>query len=97
MALVNERFVRARLDGREPLGQAVRLPRLKEPPVSAANDTFQIVGVVRDALNAGLTEPIVPEIYIPFTVAGTSNLLVCSSSRSHKCPTCSCIDHSPSG
>jgi putative ABC transport system permease protein len=76
VALVNERFVRARLNGREPLGQAVRLPRLKEPPVSATNDTFQIVGVVRDALNAGLTEPIVPEVYIPFTVAGTSNLLV---------------------
>jgi putative ABC transport system permease protein len=76
VALVNERFVRARLNGREPLGQTVRLPRLKEPPVSAANDTFQIVGVVRDALNAGLTEPIVPEVYIPFTVAGTANLLV---------------------
>lgn len=76
VALVNERFVRARLNGREPLGQAVRLPRLKEPPVSAGNDTFQIVGVVRDALNAGLTEPLVPEIYIPFTVAGMSNLLV---------------------
>jgi predicted permease len=76
VALVNERFVRARLNGREALGQAIRLPRLKEPPVSAANDTFQVVGVVRDALNAGLTEPIVPEVYIPFTVAATSNLLV---------------------
>ena len=76
VALVNERFVRARLSGREALGQAVRLPRLKEPPVSAANDTFQIVGVVRDSVNAGLAEPIVPEVYIPFTTAGISNLLV---------------------
>ncbi len=76
VALVNERFVRARLAGREALGQAVRLPRLKEPPIAAANDTFQIVGVVRDTLNAGLAEPIVPEIYIPFTTTGTSNLLV---------------------
>ena len=76
VALVNERFVRARLAGREALGQAVRVPRLKDPPFSVANDTFQIVGVVRDTLNAGLTEPIVPEVYLPFTVAAQSNLLV---------------------
>jgi putative ABC transport system permease protein len=75
VALVNERFVRTRLADRAPLGQTVRLPRLKEAPVSAANDTFQIVGVVHDTLNAGLTEPVMPEVYIPFTVAGTSNLL----------------------
>jgi hypothetical protein len=76
VALVNERFIRARLAGGEALGRTVRLSRLKEPPFSAANDTFEIVGVVRDTLNAGLSEPIVPEVYIPFTAAGMSNQLV---------------------
>ncbi len=33
------------------------------------------MGVVHDTLNAGLTEPVMPEVYIPFTVAGMSNLL----------------------
>jgi putative ABC transport system permease protein len=76
VALVNERFARTRVTGRAPLGQMVTLPRLKDAPFSAANVTFQIVGVVHDALNAGLTEPIMPEIYVPFTAAGMSNLLV---------------------
>ncbi len=75
VALVNERFVRSRLTA-SPLGQIVRLPRLKDAPFSAANVTFQIVGVVHDTLNAGLTDPVMPEIYIPFTAAGMSNLLV---------------------
>jgi putative ABC transport system permease protein len=76
VALVNERFVRVRLTGQTALGHVVRLPRLKEAPFSASNVTFQIVGVVHDALNAGLTDPIMPEIYVPFTAAGMSNLLV---------------------
>jgi putative ABC transport system permease protein len=76
VALVNDRFVRARLGGLAPLGAVVSIPRLKQPPIVAANDTFQIVGVVRDTPNAGLAEPIVPEIYIPFTVTGFANLLL---------------------
>ena len=76
VALVNERFVRARLSGLAPLGAVVSIPRLKQPPFMAANDTFQIVGVVRDTPNAGLAEPIVPEIYIPHTVTGFANLLL---------------------
>jgi putative ABC transport system permease protein len=76
VALVNERFVRARVTGASALGQTVRLPRLKDPPFSAANATFQIVGVVHDTLNAGLTEPVMPEMYVPFTATGMANLLV---------------------
>ena len=75
-AVVNERFVRTRLPGGSPIGRIVRLPRLKDAPFSAANVTFEIVGVVHDTLNAGLAEPIMPEVYVPFTVVGRSNLLV---------------------
>jgi putative ABC transport system permease protein len=76
VALVNERFVRVRLEGTEPLGQVVRLPRLKQPPFAVRDDGFQIIGVVRDSLNHGLTDPIEPEIYLPFTAAGFANGLV---------------------
>jgi putative ABC transport system permease protein len=76
VALVNERFVRTRLAAVTPLGQTVRLPRLKDPPFLAANTAFQIVGVVHDTPNAGLADPIMPEIYVPFTAVGMSNLLV---------------------
>jgi putative ABC transport system permease protein len=83
VALVNERFVRARLTGPTPLGQVVRLPRLKDPPFLAPNTAFQIVGVVHDTPNAGLADPTMPEIYVPFTAAGMSNLLVV---RTHQDP-----------
>jgi predicted permease len=76
VALVNEQFVRTRLNGRAPLGRMVKISRLKEPPFNFENDSFQIVGVVHDKLNAGLTDPVVPEVYLPFTAAGIANLLV---------------------
>ena len=75
VALVNEHFVRTRLNGRLPLGQVVHIPRLKEPPVNLQTDAFQIVGVVHDQINSGLAEPIMPEVLIPYTIAGMSNLL----------------------
>jgi putative ABC transport system permease protein len=76
VALVNERFVRTRLEDRPPLGQIVRVPRLTQPPFSLPDAAFQIVGVVHDTLNTGLAEPPMPEIYIPFTTTGFSDRLV---------------------
>jgi predicted permease len=76
VALVNQRFVMTRLDGRPPLGQIVRLPRLRQPPFSVGDDAFQIVGVVHDVLNEGLANPVIPEIYIPYSAAGVADLVV---------------------
>jgi putative ABC transport system permease protein len=75
IALVNERFVRTRLEDRPPLGQVVRLPRLAQAPFSATNDSFTIAGVVHDVPNEGLREPTLPEIYVPFATTGVANLL----------------------
>jgi predicted permease len=73
VALVNETFVRARIPSRPALGNLVRLPRLRQPPFVVDVDSFEIVGVVRDTRNNGLTEPPMPEIYIPYTAAGFAN------------------------
>jgi putative ABC transport system permease protein len=75
VALVNERFVRTRLAGRSPLGLTVRVPRLRQAPFAAETDTFQIVGVVHDVQNAGLTDPTMPELFVPYTLSGVANLL----------------------
>jgi predicted permease len=80
VALVNERFVRTRLENRPPLGQVVRIPGLKQPPFLVPEVAFQIVGVVHDSLNQGLAEPALPEIFLPFTTTGVANILIVRSS-----------------
>jgi putative ABC transport system permease protein len=76
LALVNERFVKERLDGADPLGRVIRIPRLTQPPFAATDDSLEIVGVVRDTLNRGLTNPLMPEVYLPFTVRGEADRVV---------------------
>jgi predicted permease len=76
VALVNDRFVRSRLQGREPLGQVLHISRLTQPPFSLKNDGFEIVGVVRDTLNNGLNQPLLPEVYLPYSVASFANMMV---------------------
>jgi putative ABC transport system permease protein len=76
LAVVNQSIVRSRLESREPLGQMIQIPRLKQPPFGIADDSFQIVGVVKDTLNRGITDEVMPELYLPFTVLGRADRLV---------------------
>jgi putative ABC transport system permease protein len=76
LAVVNQSFARGRLDGANALGVTVRIPRLKQPPFGATDDSFQIIGVVKDTLNRGLTDQVTPEVYLPFTVTGRADRLV---------------------
>ena len=76
LALVNESFVRTRLEGRDPLGRTVRIARIRQPPFAIEDDSFQIVGVVKDTLNRSLTDQVMPEIYLPFTLLGFANRVV---------------------
>ncbi len=54
----------------------IRIPRLKSAPFNLADDSFQIVGVVRDTLNRALTYEVLPEVYLPFTLTGRADRLV---------------------
>jgi ABC-type antimicrobial peptide transport system permease subunit len=40
------------------------------------NPQFDIVGIVADTLNDGMSQPILPEVYVPFTMAGIANYVV---------------------
>ena len=75
LALVNQAFVRRYFSDRDPLGRVVRIPDLKTPPFNASQDSFQIVGVVRDTLDWGWQGggEISPELYIPFTFTGRAS------------------------
>jgi len=74
-AIVNQSFVRRYFPSTAPLGRIVRVPRLSGD-LHLADDTFQIVGVVNDVLNRGLTREIAPELYLPYTLTGDADFLV---------------------
>ena len=70
LAVVSQEFVRLRLDGRNPLGRIVHFPEMKAEPLHMEDDSFEVVGVVKDTLNFDLSRQVLPEIYLPFSVLG---------------------------
>jgi putative ABC transport system permease protein len=76
VAVVNEAFVRTRVDDGQAIGKVVRIPRLTQPPANVETSDVTIVGVVRNTVNRGIDDPIAPEIHVPFTLAGLAERLV---------------------
>jgi putative ABC transport system permease protein len=76
VGVVNQTFARRRFGNSDPLGRLVTVPGLKEAPSKLADDSFRIIGVVRDTLNNGVADSIMPELYIPFTITGYSDGVV---------------------
>ena len=73
LAVVNQTFVRRYFPGEDVLSHSVRMPRLTGQPPYRLNATgsdgwLQIIGVVGDALDDGLEKPILPAVYVPYTV-----------------------------
>jgi predicted permease len=73
LAVVNQTMARQFWPHGNVVGQQVRLPNLKdEPPynlaVPGSDGWLQIVGVVGDARDDGLRNPIKPAIFVPFTL-----------------------------
>ena len=72
-ALVNQTFARRYFPNSDPLGRSVRIPRLQDhPPATVAaqgsDGWLPIIGVVGDARNDGLDQPVKPEIYVPYSL-----------------------------
>jgi hypothetical protein len=75
LALVNQAFVRRMMEGGDPLGRVLRFP--ENPDVPELKDiSFEVVGVVKDTHNGDLGGPVLPEVYLPYTVAGMADRLV---------------------
>jgi putative ABC transport system permease protein len=75
MAVVNQAFALRYFSGHDALGHVIRLPRLKAAPAKLADPSFEIVGVVKDELNRIQTKETIPEVYIPYTLAGMADRL----------------------
>ena len=70
--VVNRTLVEKYFGQEDPIGQHLTLKMLATlPPLGKVDDpVFEIVGVVADAKNQGLKDPIMPEAFIPYSITG---------------------------
>ena len=73
LALVNETMARRFWPNGNAIGQAIRFPQMKDdPPYSPAapgsDGWLRIIGVVADARDDGLRKPVLPGVYVPYTL-----------------------------
>jgi predicted permease len=79
LAVINDEMMRRYwTDGRDPVGKRIHIPGLRftnnivmTPP--AADQWFEVIGVVGTALNEGLREPPSPAVYLPYKFALTAH------------------------
>jgi predicted permease len=72
LAVINETMAREYWPNGHALGRAIRMPELRSEPYRLAapgsDQWFQIIGVVADARNDGLANPVKPAVYVPYTM-----------------------------
>jgi predicted permease len=66
VAVVNQALVDRYFGTENPLGQLIKLPGLATSSAGVAEPTFEIVGVVGNVRNEGLTSDPAPAAYVPF-------------------------------
>jgi len=71
VAVINETFQRRYFGKEDPIGHKIQLYQDWEPSGALKNQWFEILGVIGDAQNRGLHEPVDPEAWVPYTVTGT--------------------------
>jgi putative ABC transport system permease protein len=70
VAIINETMAHRCWPNGSALGQSFRVPELKTIPfriVATSGQSFQVVGIVADARNDGLGQPVQPAAYLPYT------------------------------
>jgi putative ABC transport system permease protein len=71
VAVINQTFRRRYFGNENPIGRRIQLSELKQFPDPVDDPWFEIIGVVADARNRGLQEPLWPEAWIPYSVTGS--------------------------
>ena len=74
MVVINETMARRYFPNGDALGHSLKIPNLTDQPpfrltAPDANGWLQIVGVIADKRNDGLEKPILPELFVPYTLS----------------------------
>jgi predicted permease len=80
IGVINETMARRYWPNGNPIGQRVRLAVLGKnwdgSTKSPANDQIEIVGVIGDVRNDGLRRPVLPEVYVPYSLRALGAVLL---------------------
>ena len=73
LALINQTLAHQYFPNGNAVGSQIRVPELKgEPPfqlaVAGSESWFQVVGIVGDARDDGMRNPIKPSVFVPYTI-----------------------------
>ena len=73
LALIKQTLARQYFPNGDAIGSEIRVPALKgEPPFNLAvpksDSWFQVIGIVGDARDDGLRNPIKPSVFVPYTI-----------------------------
>src|SRR5229473_973264 len=73
LALINQTLAHQYFPNGNAVGSEIRVPELKgEPPfqlaVAGSESWFQVVGIVGDARDDGMRNPIKPSVFVPYTI-----------------------------
>jgi predicted permease len=73
LVVINQTLAKRYFPNSDPVGHSIRFPELKEEPpffliAPGASGNLLIVGVIQDKLDDGLSKPIVPEAFVPYTL-----------------------------
>jgi predicted permease len=72
LAVINQTMARQYWPNGGSVGHSIRLPEIKSSPfriaVPESDEWFEIIGVIADARNDGLVDPVQPAVYVPYTV-----------------------------
>jgi putative ABC transport system permease protein len=74
VAVINQTLARKFWPDGDAVGQQMRMPEMKmEPPyrvgAPGGDEWLQVIGIVGDARNHGLREPVKPALYMPYTLS----------------------------
>src|SRR5437016_5403063 len=70
VSVINQTLARDFFGKDDPIGQKISFKILDQIPETPHGLYFEIIGIVSDAKNRGLQEPIMPEAFFPYTVSG---------------------------
>ena len=70
VAVVNHKLAEQFFGKEDPIGRLITLKDLGKIPDPVADPSFTIVGVISDAKNQGLQDPISTEVLVPYTITG---------------------------